>query len=231
MPEDVFRIIVTAAVALAAIAFIVQAAIMAGLYRAVRKMQERTDPLAEKLQAMVEKASPVIEKIGPVIERMGPVIEKMGPVIEQMGPVIEKMGPVIEQMGPVIERTGPLFARGERFFETAQIVLDENRPKVAEIAGEAVRIVKSGRRQVEEMGELLHDAGARARARLEQIDRSVDSTVEQVEQVGDAMKRAVTRPARELNGIAAGISAAISALVHGRKHPVDQTTQDEEMFI
>ena len=210
MPEDVFRIVVTAAVALAAIAFIAQAVAMAGLYRVVRKMQEKTDPLAEKLQAMVENAAPVIE---------------------QMGPVIEKMGPVIEQMGPVIEKTGPVLARAGRVFETAQLVLDENRPKVAEIVGDAARIVQSGRRGVEDMGELLHDAGDRARARLEQIDRSVDSAVEQVEQVGDAMKRAVTRPARELNGVAAGISAALSAFVHGRKHPVDQTTQDEEMFI
>ena len=148
-----------------------------------------------------------------------------------MGPVIEKMGSVIEQMGPVIEKTGPVLARAGRVFETAQLVLDENRPKVAEIVGDAARIVQSGRRGVEDMGELLHDAGDRARARLEQIDRSVDSAVEQVEQVGDAMKRAVTRPARELNGVAAGISAALSAFVHGRKHPVDQTTQDEEMFI
>ena len=203
MAEDVFRIVVTAAVALAAIAFIAQAVAMAGLYRVVRKMKEKTDPLAEKLQALVEKAAPVIE---------------------QMGPVIEKMGPAIEKAGPVLARAG-------RVFETAQLVLDENRPKVAEIVGQAARIVASGRRGVEDMGELLHDAGARARARLEQIDRSVDSTVEQVELVGDAMKRAVTRPARELNGVAAGISAALSALVHGRKHAVDQTTQDEEMFI
>jgi hypothetical protein len=102
---------------------------------------------------------------------------------------------------------------------------------VAEITGDVARIVKSGRLQVQEVGELLHDASGRALARLEQIDRSVEGTVEQVELVGDAVKRAVTRPARELNGIAAGVSAAMSTLVHGRKHPVDQTTQDEEMFI
>jgi methyl-accepting chemotaxis protein len=203
MPEDVFRIIVTAAVALAAIAFIAQAMAMAGLYRAVRKMQERTDPLAGKIQAMVEKATPVIEK----------------------------MGPVIESMGPVVQGAGPLVARADRVIETAQLILDESRPKIAEIGGDLARIVKSGRLGVEEAGELLHDASDRVRTRLEQIDRSVDDTVEQVEQVGDAVKRAVTRPARELNGIAAGISAAMSALMHGRKHPVDQTTQDEEMFI
>jgi methyl-accepting chemotaxis protein len=217
MPDYVFRIVVTAAVALAAIAFIAQAVAMAGLYRVVRKMQERTDPLAGKIEALVEKAAPVVEK--------------MGPVIEKMGPVIESIGPVIEKMGPVIERTGSLVERATTVIQTAQLILEENRPKVAEIGSDLARIVKSGRLGVEEAGDLLHDASDRVRIRLEQIDRSVDSTVEQVEQVGDAVKRAVTRPARELNGIAAGISAALSALVHGRKHPVDQTTQDEEMFI
>jgi ABC-type transporter Mla subunit MlaD len=224
MSEDVFRIIVTAAVALAAVAFIVQAALMAGLYRAVRKMQARTDPLAAEIQAMVQKAAPVIEKIGPVIDKIGPVIGKIGPVIDKIGPVIDKIGPVIDQAGPLV-------ARADKVLETTQLILDENRPKVAEITGDAARVMATGRRQVELVGELLQDAGDRVRIRLEQIDRSVDGAVEQAEHVGDAMKRAVTRPGREVNGIAAGISAAISALMHGRKYPVDRTTQDEEMFI
>jgi ABC-type transporter Mla subunit MlaD len=210
MSEDVFRIVVTAAVALAAIAFIVQAAAIAGLYRAVRRMAEKTNPLTGKLQELMEKAGPAIEKIAPVIDQMGVVIDKMGPVVESAGPLVARAGGV---------------------FDAAQLILDENRPRVAEITGDVARIVKSGRLQVQEVGELLHDASGRALARLEQIDRSVESTVEQVELVGDAVKRAVTRPARELNGIAAGVSAAMSTLVHGRKHPVDQTTQDEEMFI
>jgi ABC-type transporter Mla subunit MlaD len=224
MPEDVFRIVVTAAVALAAIAFIVQAAMMTGLYRAVRKMQQTTDPLAKNIQAMVEEAAPVMAK-------MGPVIDKIGPVIDKIGPVIDKIGPVIGKIGPVIDKAGPLVARADKVFETAQLIFDENRPNVVEITGDAARILESGRRQVEQIGEVLHDAGERAHARLEQIDRSVDATVAQVEQVGDAVKRAVTRPAREFSGIAAGVSAAISALLHGRKYPVDHTTQDEEMFI
>jgi hypothetical protein len=40
------------------------------------------------------------------------------------------------------------------------------------------------------------------------------------------------RPVREVNGIAAGISAAVSTLVRGQhKSSVDSATQDEEMFI
>jgi hypothetical protein len=53
-----------------------------------------------------------------------------------------------------------------------------------------------------------------------------------VENVSDAMKRAVMRPVKEVNGLAAGISAAVSTLVRGqRKSSVDAATQDEEMFI
>ena len=51
------------------------------------------------------------------------------------------------------------------------------------------------------------------------------------EQVGDAVKRAVMRPVREANGLAAGISAAVSTLVRGQKSSVASATQDEEMFI
>jgi hypothetical protein len=78
---------------------------------------------------------------------------------------------------------------------------------------------------------LLQDAGARARARIEQIDRSVDNTVGQVEQIGENVKRAAMRPVREVNGIAAAISATVSTLVRGSRPSVDHATQDEEMFI
>jgi hypothetical protein len=79
---------------------------------------------------------------------------------------------------------------------------------------------------------VLHDAADLARVRLEKIDQAVDNTVEQVEDVGAAMKRAVMRPVKEVNGLAAGISAAVSTLVRGqRKSSVDHATQDEEMFI
>jgi hypothetical protein len=82
------------------------------------------------------------------------------------------------------------------------------------------------------LGSIIHDVSDRARERIDQIDRSVDNTVEHVEQVGEAVKRAALRPVREVNGLAAGISAALSTLVHGtRRSSVDHATQDEEMFI
>ena len=77
--------------------------------------------------------------------------------------------------------------------------------------------------------------GRRRTARVPGSSRSTrrsGNTVEQVEQVSQGVKRAVTRPVREVNGIAAGVAAAVSTLVKGpRKSSVDSATQDEEMFI
>jgi len=197
MPEDIFRIVITVAVALACLAFLVQAGVAIALYRVARRMQGKIFPLVDKADALAVQAVPLIQKIGPVIEKTSPILDSAGSILA-----------------------------------TAQKVVEETRPRVAEIATEAVAISKSSRQQVERIGELLDDAGGRARERLEQIDRSVDLTVEHLENAGDAMKRAVLRPVREVNGLAAGISAAVSALVHGTRRPsVDHATQDEEMFI
>lgn len=197
MPDDVFRIVITVAVVLACIAFVVQAGIVIALYRVASRMQKKVSPLADRVDAMVKQVTPVITKAGPAVDRVGPVLESVGRVLVK-----------------------------------SEKILEEAHPRITEISTEAVAIAKSTRRQVDRIGELLEDAGARAKDRLEQIDHSVDSTVEQLEQAGDVMKRAVLRPVREVNGLAAGISAAVSALVHGsRKSSVDHATQDEEMFI
>ena len=211
MTEDTFRMVVTAAVALASIAFVVQAMAMFALYRVARRMQQKVGPLADQ-------AEPVIGKLGPMISEIGLAAQRCGPMIDKVGLAAGKVAPVADRVESVLA--------------TANRIMEENRPRISELSGEAVEIVRSGREQVERIGELLHDAGDCARARLEQIDQAVENTVEQVGQVGDAVKRAVLRPVREVNGLAAGISAAVATLVHhSRKPSVDQATQDEEMFI
>ena len=61
MPEDTFRIVVTVAVALAALAFVVQAAIVFAMYRASRKMEQ--------------KAVKFMDGIEPVMQRVGPTLQ------------------------------------------------------------------------------------------------------------------------------------------------------------
>jgi len=216
MTDELFRWVVAAGVGLACISMVAQAVVLLMFYRSIRKIQDHA-------ASFLERVDPVLRKAEPMIDRVGVVLEKVGPAIEKFGPVFEKAIPVLENIGAVAEKAGNLVVSVNR-------VVDDTRPKVAEISDEAVAIVKTGRDQVERVGELLQDAAGRTRDRLDQIDRTVDSTIHQVEHVGESVKRAVMRPVREVNGVAAGISAAVSAL--GRKRaPVDTATQDEEMFI
>jgi len=126
----------------------------------------------------------------------------------------------------------PLVARVEPILNTTRQILEENKARVAEISVEAVEIAKTARVQAERIADLLSDSSERAKARLAQIDRTVDETVEQVEQVGGAVKTAVMKPVKEVNGLMAGMKAALSTLASGNRRPsVDHVTQDEEMFI
>jgi len=211
MPEDLFRIVVAVAVALACVAFLVQAIVAIALYRVAAGIKKKVFPLVDQVQTVAAGAMPVLERVGPVVERIGPVMDRVGPVIDKIGPALDSASKVLA---------------------TTQQIVDDARPHVATIVNEAEAISKSSRRQIDRIGDLLNDAGGRAKERLDQIDRSVDNTVEHLENAGDAMKRAVLRPVREVNGLAAGISAAVSTLVHGsRRSSVDHATQDEEMFI
>ena len=106
----------------------------------------------------------------------------------------------------------PLVDRADPILVTTRQILEENKPRIAEVSVEAVEIAKTARRQVDRIGELLAESSERAKARLAQIDRTVDETVEQVEQVGDAVKTAVLKPVKEVNGLMAGMKAALSRL-------------------
>jgi len=211
MTDEVFRIVVTVAVVLACFAFVVQSIVAILFYRTARNSQRKLLPLVDRLE-------PDVGKVGPLIDRLSATLDRAEPALGRLGPNLDKVGAVADKAGVVVA--------------TANRILEENRPRIAEITKEVAGIAHTGRDHVERLGELLYDAGDVARNRLGQIDHAVESTVGQVEQVGDAMRRAVMRPVREVNGIAAGISAAVSTLVHGsRKSSVDTATQDEEMFI
>jgi uncharacterized protein YoxC len=195
MPDDVFRIVIAAAVGLGCLAFLAQAGVSIALYRVARRVHAKVSSLVENSEALVAKASPVVEQMGPVLQEVGGVVHK-----------------------------------ADEILATTKKIMEDTRPRIAEIAAENAAIVKISCQQVERVGNLVHDAGDRAKRRLEQIDHSVDATIKQVEQVGGAMKRAVTHPVRKVNGVAAGISAAVSSLVQ-RKSSVDSGSQDEEMPI
>jgi ABC-type transporter Mla subunit MlaD len=128
-------------------------------------------------------------------------------------------------------RLGPLVDRFESILTTSSKILEENRPRIADITAETLVIAKSARQQAERIGELIDDANARAKVRIAQIDKTVDHTVEQVEHAGEAVRSAVMKPVKEVNGVLAGVKAALNTYTQGGNRHPENVTQDEEMFI
>ena len=225
MSEEAFRIVVVAAVLIACLAFVVQAGVVLALFNLTRKMQSKT-------AGFIEHAEPVLEKAGPAIERIGPALDAINAMAVKLGPAIDRFVPVADKAVTVVEQARVLIESANRATVSANQIMQDVRPRIGQISDETVAIVHAGREQVERLGDLLQDAGDRTRVRLEQIDHAVEVTVNQIENVSGAVKNAVLRPVREINGLAAGISAAVSTLVRGQhKSSVDSATQDEEMFI
>jgi F0F1-type ATP synthase membrane subunit b/b' len=130
------------------------------------------------------------------------------------------------------DKVVPLAERADPILDSAQKILVENRPRISEMSTEALEMIKTTRQEVTRISNLLEETTVRARARIAEIDEKVIDTVEQVEQVGGAVKGAVLKPVREANAIMAGVKAAVVTYAEGGRRPsVDHATQDEEMFI
>jgi hypothetical protein len=136
------------------------------------------------------------------------------------------------KLGPLVARFGPLVDRFDAFITSSTKTLEENRPRIGEITTEALAVAKTARLQTERIAALLDDVNGRAKTRIAQIDETVDHTVEQVEHASEAVKSAVLKPVKEVNGLVAGVKAALNTYVQGgNRNSPEHATQDEEMFI
>jgi uncharacterized protein YoxC len=225
MTEEVFRIIIAVGVGLACIMFVVQAFVMLGLLKTVKKVEQR-------VEGITKTAEPVIADVNVILKKIGPVLEDVSPVVAKIGPLMDKTAVLFEKTGPLIERVEASIGEVKKLLATANRIVEDSRPRISEVTEEVAAISHTGREQVDKWSDFLDDANQRARNRMEQIDHKVENTVDTVGQASETIKRTVTRPVREVNGLAAGISAAVATLVgKPRKYSVDSATQDEEMFI
>jgi len=211
MDESAFRVVVAVGVGLIALALIGQAIALSMMYRVSRAVQQRVSALIDKIE---------------------PLVGKIEPLVGPSGPLMQKVVPAIDKAGGALERAGRTADGATQLLSSVNRIVEDNRSKVSEVCGQAVAIAETSRQQVDRIGGLVYEASGIARTRLEQIDRAVENTVDQVEHAGESIRKVVIRPVREVNGVAAGIGAAVATLVHGsRRSSVDAATQDEEMFI
>ncbi len=175
MSEDTFRLVITVAVSLATLSFVIQGVAVVYAVLLAKKTQV-------KVHALMDRAQPIIDT-------------------------------------------------SKQIADSTKQVVEDLKPKIASVTTDATDMVNMARQQVVRVSELVDDVSSRAKEKVSQLDGAVDNTVENVHIAGEAVKAAVMRPVREVNGMLAGIKTGFSVLARGNKASVDLATQDEEMFI
>ncbi len=161
-------IIMAVFVAVAAIALVIQAGMLYGIYKSSRAMQAKVETLAPKIEALTD---------------------------------------------------------------TSRAVVDESRVKIAEITGKTNEILDITRRQLERVEDLLENASTRALVQFDRAEMVVDDAMNRAQETVAIVHEGIMKPIREINGVAAGLKAALQFFLRGGRPNPDQVTADDEMFI
>lgn len=175
-------IVMAVFVAVAAIALVIQAGMLIGIYKSSRAMQAKVETLAPKVEALVPKVEALIPKINALAE-------------------------------------------------TSRAAVDESRVKIAEITGKTNEILDITRRQLERVEDLLEDASTRALVQFDRAEMVVDDAMNRAQETVAIVHEGIMKPIREINGVAAGLRAALQYFFRGGRPNPDQVTADDEMFI
>jgi ElaB/YqjD/DUF883 family membrane-anchored ribosome-binding protein len=136
------------------------------------------------------------------------------------------------------ETINPLVPKVESLVEKTSATVEQSSRQITEITTRANDILESSKdildstkRQVAIVEDLVGDAAVRARVQMDRAELVLDDTLSRAHETIAVFHDGVMRPLREVNGLAAGIRAALGALARGNRPTPDQATSDEEMFI
>jgi hypothetical protein len=115
--------------------------------------------------------------------------------------------------------------------ESSHAAIDEARASIAEITGRSKDILDSTKRQLNRVEDLLEDATNRARVQFDRAEMVVDDAMDRAQETIAVVHGGIMKPIREINGVAAGLRAAVHYFMRGGRPNPDQVTADEEMFI
>jgi ABC-type transporter Mla subunit MlaD len=125
----------------------------------------------------------------------------------------------------------PLLPKVENLVEKTNSTVEQSGRQITEITTRANDILDSTKRQLAIVEEVVGDAAVRAKVQMERVELVLDDTLSRAHETVAVFHDGVMKPLREVNGLAAGIRAALSSIARGNRPTPDQATSDEEMFI
>jgi hypothetical protein len=119
----------------------------------------------------------------------------------------------------------------ESFVEYSQRTLEQGRKQVSDLAVKTAEVLDLTHKQLVRIDEVLGEATSRARVQMDRVELILDDTLSRLHETSASLHKGILRPIREINGLAAGLQAALGVLFRGHRLSVERATHDEEMFI
>lgn len=127
-------------------------------------------------------------------------------------------------------RTAPLIPKLDALVDSSRHAVEESRTQIHDISKKTGEILDSTRKQLARVDEVMEDAASRARVQMDRAEMVLDDTMNRAQETVALVHSGIMTPLREIQGITAGVRAALDFLMRGRRNgPV--ATADEEMFI
>lgn len=129
------------------------------------------------------------------------------------------------------QRISAMLPQVEQLIQVSHKTIEQGRLQLLDVTGKTSEILTLAHTQVSRVDEVMADATHRARVQLERAELIIEDTLSRAQQTIGLFHSGVMRPLREIQGITAGVKAAIQFLSKGTRSNVNQITHDEEMFI
>jgi uncharacterized protein YoxC len=202
--QQTFYVVVTVAAAVVTLSFIVQMAMMIGLYRASKKLTA----IAAALQAKIE----------PVIAKAEPIIAKVEPLIGQVQGTITTVKDTVDKISVQAK-------------ESFDKVTGETRAIAAAVSATSQQITGMAERQAQQISATIDLATSTLQRQVVEIDALLTRTHDRIEDTTIEVQSTVLEPMREVSALLVGLRRTVEMLFGRNRKQIDQAYQDEEMFI
>ena len=128
------------------------------------------------------------------------------------------------------EKATPLIPKVDALVESSRVTVEDSRKQIHEITVKTNDILDITRKQLARVDEVLEDAAGRARVQLDRAEMVLDDTMHRAQETVALVHTGIMKPLREIQGVSAGLKAALNYLMRARNGGVPATA-DEEMFI
>jgi flagellar biosynthesis protein FliQ len=136
-----------------------------------------------------------------------------------------------EQTASVLPQVRTVLGKAEATIDESRKHVTDITEKAAEIARKTNELLDAGKAQMVKIDAVVTDASARAKVQLERAEMVVDDTMNRVHHSVTSVHAGIVKPVREIQAVAAGVSAAVQHFLRGGRPSVAQATHDDEMFI